>query len=108
MHLAIYTAVEGVDQSIATAAGWMLKKCATQDAFASWCEHNVDGIVHAARHDRFNPAAVWASAEDMAGPGHERWFSRPWISLLRKSPFAPINPAIAPEVGAMQIVGTTG
>ncbi len=104
--LAIDTAVNVVDEAVTQAPGWELEEGGGEDALAAGGEDQIDGIIHAAGHDRLDAGAVGPGAEDVGCPRYQGLCSGPFVSLLRERSFTPVDPAVWPEIGPMQIVRT--
>lgn len=65
VDLAVNAAVDGVDQAVALAAAGVDEERGGEDPLAARREHDVDRVVHAARHDRFDARAVGTGPEDV-------------------------------------------
>ena len=100
--------VKGVDQPVALTAARVDKERARHDPLPFRREHDVDGVVHAAGQHRLEFTRIVAGAEDVAGAGRPAGTAGEIVALLGKGPLAPVDPAIAAEVGAVEIVGTAG
>ena len=108
MVLPVDAAVEGMNQPVTLTAAGMDKKRARHDPLPFRREDDVDGVVHAAGQHRLELARVVAGTEDVAGAGRPAGAAGKVVALLGKGPLAPIDPAVAAEVGAMEIIGTAG
>ena len=127
MHLSIDSAVNGMNQPIPQSATGTLQKGSGKNSFPPWHEGDINGIVHPAGHHVFDQTcSIRPATKQMGSFGHQlTWFRalcpdgrcprrrssvarRLIINLLGKRPFAPIDKTVEPQVGAMQIVGTTG
>ena len=108
MLLAINTAVDGVDETITTATGGVLKKCAAQETFASGVESDTDGIIHAAGEDRLDAGSIGSRAKDVRGAGDKGLVVVKRVALFGKRALGPVEPAIGAEIGAVQIIGAAG
>src|SRR5207248_289258 len=80
--LAVDAAVDGMNDAVAVAAAGVLEERGRENALAARREDDIDRIIHAAGHDRFDAAAVGPGAEDVGGAGDE------WL---------PPHPALSPE-----------
>ena len=108
MVLPVDAAVEGMNQPVTLTATGMDKERARHDPLPFRREDDVDGVVHPAGQHRLELARIVAGAEDVASAGRPAGAAGEVVALLGKGPLAPIDPAIAAEVGAMEIVGTAG
>ena len=108
MDLAVDAAVNRVDQAVALAAAGIHKEGRREDPLAAGSEDDVDRVVHAAGHDRLDAGSIRPAAEDMGRPRDERRLARPLVGLLGERPLAPVDPAVGPEIRAMQVVGAAG
>ena len=108
MVFSVDAAVEGMNQPVALTAAGMDQKRARHDPLPFRREDDVNGVVHAAGQHRLELARIVAGAEDVAGAGRPAGAAREVIALLGKGPLAPIDPAIAAEVGTVEIIGTAG
>ena len=108
VYFAVNAAVDGVDQAVAPAAAGVLQERGRENPLAAGREHDLHGVIHPAGHNRLDHAAVGLPPKDVRRPCDERLPARPRVGLLGKGPLAPINPAVGPEVGAVQIVGAAG
>ena len=108
MVFSVDAAVEGMNQPVTLTATGMDKERARHDPLPFRREDDVDGVVHAAGQHRLELARIVAGAEDVAGAGRPAGAAGEVVALLGKGPLAPIDPAIAAEIGAMEIIGTAG
>ena len=106
--LAVDAAVEGVDQAVAFASAGMDEEGAGHDPFPFRREHDVDGVVHATGEHWLDAAGIDAGAEDVGGAGLPAGAAGEIVGLLGGGSLAPVDAAIAAEVGAVEIVGTGG
>ena len=61
----IYTSIYGVHEPIASPTRRMLDKGARKINIPLWIKGNLDGIIHATGHYRFNRSSIQCSAKDM-------------------------------------------
>src|SRR2546422_5088781 len=108
VDLAINAAVNGVNESVASAWLVRVEEGAAENPFALGREGDRYRVVHPAGHHWLDAAAVRTGAEDVGRAGDERRSTRTRVSLLRERAFAPINPAVGPELRPLQIVGAAG
>jgi hypothetical protein len=101
---AVHAAVEDVNEPVAEAAGGMLDERGRQDPLPLGREGDVDGVVHAAGHHDLAARAVGPGPEDVRRAGLPAGPPRQVVGLLAVPALRPIEPAVAAEVGAMQVV----
>ena len=103
-----HAAIDRVQDAVALAAAGIHKKSPAQKPLARRRKDDVHGVVHAARHHHFAPAAIGPRAEKMRGTGDEIAPVGQPVRLLGKCAFAPINKTIRPRIRPVQIVRATG
>lgn len=104
VFLSIASAVNGVSDSVAFAARRVLEKSAGEKAFALWSDGEFDWIIHASIHDCFNWSAFKSSAVDVGSSGSEGLSIAEGEILRGESALGPVNPAVAAEIWAVEIV----
>ena len=108
VDLAVDAAVDRMDQAVAVAAAGLLEEGGREDPLAAGREHDVDRVVHPAGHHRLDRAVVGPRAEDVRRLGDKGRASRPLVGLFGERPLAPVDPAVGPEIGPVQVVGAAG
>ncbi len=108
VRLAVHTTVDRVHDRVSLARLRMFQECRRQDAFTLGSERHVDGIVHPACQHDLERLVRRPAAKDVRCPRHKRRPTRPRMRLLREGPLGPVDPAVGPEIGSVQIVGAPG
>ena len=105
VDLAVNAAVDGVNEAVALAAAGMDEERCREDSLAAGREHDIDGVIHAAGHHRLDQRSLGPFAEDVRRPRHERRLAGSFVGLLGERSLAPIDPAVGPQVGTVEVVG---
>ena len=99
--LAVDTAVNGMHQAVALAAGGILKECGGEKPLAAGRKDDIHRVVHPANHHRFVRATRCVSPENMRGTRDTLAAAVRRIALLGKRPLAPVDPTVASKVRPM-------
>ena len=108
VFLSVDAAVDRVQDPISFPARGALQEGRGEEALPGGQEFDIDRVVHSPRHDGFDPGGARPAPEDMGGAGYQGFPGGPGVGLFGEGSLAPVDPAVQPEVGAMQVIGATG
>ena len=101
-------AVGGVADAVAEARLAEVDEGAGEEDFALAREGHTDRVVHAARHDDVEPCAVGPHAEDVRGAVLQDGAVAERVGLFGERAFGPVEEAVRPEIGTVDVVGAAG